>query len=103
MFLNSLNSDTFVLGINDEKIEGHWVYDSDGSPVTWTSWVKYRDYHDPPKQGREGNCAVMLRLTEKNVAGHRPQDWTDFKCSSNSSGYHESRPKSLICQKYTGE
>ena len=101
LFLDSLGADTFILGITDEAEEGQWVFDSDGSALTWFSWVNYGDHADPPKQGRNGNCAVMLRLTEKSLRGHRTQDWTDFNC--NSDAFHEKNPKNLICQKYTGD
>ena len=100
LFLNSLGSDQFILGINDQQTEGHWVFDTDGSPVTWFSWVDWRDYTDPPKQGRDGNCAIMLRQWQEGISGHRPQDWGDTSC--NTTAYRQGIPKSLICQKYTG-
>ena len=101
LFLDSLGSDTFVLGITDEAVEGQWVFESDGSPLTWFSWMHYTHYPERPNSGRNGNCAVMTRRTEDHLSGHRSQDWNDFSCNSNP--YLEELPKSLICQKYTGE
>ena len=69
---------------------------SDGSPVTWLSWVNWRDYVDPPRAGRDGNCAAMLRHQDEHIDWHRSQDWRDFNC--NSSSFMD-KMKSLICQK----
>ena len=99
LFLDSLGADTFVLGINDKMVEGQWVFDTDGLPLTWLSWVKWvpEKYPDAPREGRDGNCAAMLCHQSETVAGHRSQDWRDFACSS--TDYMEEGKKSLVCQK----
>ena len=99
LFLNSLGSEMFTLGINDEEVEGQWVFDSDGSPLTWFSWAKFRDYPDAPNGGRNQNCAMMRRNFDSQHVGHRDQDWGDFWCNSKS----QDQPKSLICEQPAGE
>ena len=88
LFLNSLGTETFLLGINDKRVDGQWVFDSDGSIVTWDSW--FVDVK------RNGNCAFMAR----NYYSHRPQDWDKIPCTSTA---YDALPKALICQKHTGE
>ena len=97
LFLDSLGADTFVLGINDKAVEGQWVFDSDGSPVNSSSWVKYTNLTDTPRNVTNLNCAVMLRHHNEDLAGHRRQDWQDIPCTS--TYYLEGRKKSLVCQK----
>ena len=97
LFLDSLASEMFLLGINDSQVEGQWVYASDGSLVVWKSWVNWRDYPDSPRVDRGQNCAGMLRHHNKQHVGHRSQDWFNLPCPS--SNYFESKPKSLICEK----
>ena len=101
MFLNNLHSDMFILGINDRQVEGQWVFDTDGSPLTWFSWADFQNDRDPPKEGTAGNCAMMMRHQGRNYAGHRPQDWHDINCH-NSTG-DEPDDKSLVCERYIGE
>ena len=96
LFLDSLGAERFVLGINDKKVEGQWVFDSDGSPLTWFSWATYSPW---PRTGN-GHCVSVLCHESKQNAGHRTQDWTNFPCNSNA--YIQARPKSLICQKNKG-
>ena len=97
LFLDSLGSDKFVLGIR--QVQGHWVFDSDGSEVNWKSWVNWVNNPDPPI-GR-GDCIIMLRHHGERFAGHRSQDWSDVPCESND--YLNNLPSSLVCQKYRGE
>ena len=98
-FLDSLGSEMFLLGINDEKDEGQWVYNTDGSALYFFSWVNWTRYPDPPREGRDGNCATMLRNQGTTNAGHRSQDWSDRNCESDS--WLESRPKSLVCERHS--
>ena len=37
-----MNFGQFFLGISDEKEEGKWVYDSDGTEVDFTNWKNNR-------------------------------------------------------------
>ena len=94
LFLDSLGSDKFVLGIR--QVNGQWVFDSDESEVTWKSWAHWANYPDPP---RGGACVAMLRNHEQAVEGTRSQDWFDIPCKSKS--YLDNRPSSLVCQKYS--
>ena len=96
LFLDSLGSDKFVLGIR--QVNGQWVFDSDGSDVNWKSWASWRDYNDPP---RGQDCVAMLRHHGNDWAGSRSQDWFDISCESND--YLNNLPSSLVCQKDSGE
>ena len=84
-----------MLGMSDRGSEGRWVWDSDGSPVTWVSWLK-----SEPNGSDVENCAVMVRLMYRGMEGHRTRDWADVNCGSDA--FVKSQDTSLICQKYTG-
>ena len=98
LFLDSLGSDKFVMGI--KQVQDEWVFVTDGSPVTWKSWVSWRDYPDPPRGG-SFHCVAMLRTHGTTWVGSRSQDWFDLPCESSS--YLDNLPTSLVCQKYRGE
>ena len=100
LFLDSFDADTFALGINNKNAEGQWVFDWDGSPLTWMSWAKWTNYLSWPRNGH-GNCVSMNCRAGNRYAGHRTQDWTNYPCESTS--YIDERPKSLVCEKATGE
>ena len=100
-FLDSLGVDTFVLGMTDRDVEGQWVWESDGSLVSWTRWVQWIASNggipqEPDGGAREG-CALMMRQTVSHRRGHRPDGWIDFSCP-----YLRSLPKNLICQRNPG-
>ena len=61
-FLNNLNSDTFVLGMNNKETEGtSLVWDSDGTPVV------YQRKFDRPKSkelGFDQVCSLDREYTE---------------------------------------
>ena len=99
-FLDSLDTDMFALGMTDRKEEGVFVWDSDGSPVTWTSWIKWTATHSEPNGGPDSNCVIMARGMYSENVGHRTDGWVDYNC--NSYPYYKSQPKSLICQKNPG-
>ena len=90
-FLNSLATDSFFLGMTDTADEGQWVWDSDGSPVTWTNWI-----FEEPNGGRGENCVMMFRQFMSDSNGHRTDGWNDLPCQSN-----ENRG-SLICERSLG-
>ena len=91
----------FILGINDKIVEGQWVFDTDGSLVTWKDWVQWVNYPGHPRNGRAGNCAGMLRRHGTQWAGHRSEGWFDMSCESDD--YMDGKALSLICQKSRGE
>ena len=93
-FLASLNTDKFVLGMNDKKVEGQWVWDSDGSKVTWFNWAKYGWM---PNGGRSDNCAYMVRDFNNLLPLHQRKDWADMKCSSILA--YDLSDKSLVCER----
>ena len=86
-FLNSLNTDLFLLGMSDVETEGTWLWDSDGTPVVWTNWSPT----DPPG-GTDENCAAMLR-----TLGNAGPEWATLLCAYTSA--YDEIAKSLICQK----
>ena len=99
-FLDSLGTEMFTLGMTDRDVEGQWVWDSDGSPVTWKTWVHWTDYGSIPNGGTGKNCALMLRHLQSEWRGHRTDGWADYSCTSDSA--LKTLPKSLICQKNPG-
>ena len=84
----------FILGMNDKEVEGQWVWDSDGSLVTWFNWV---NYEENPNGGRRLNCAYMVRNTNSDNAGHTKKGWADMNCGHNS--WYDSKNKHLVCEK----
>ena len=97
LFIDSLGSEMLVLGINDNDVEHQWVYDSDGSPVSYTSWGTLTDYPPNPYYNTGDNCVGMYRNHNNDLAGQRSQDWFDFNC--NSKPFFEGKSKSLICER----
>ena len=96
-FLDSLCTDMFQLGLTDRDVEGQWVWDSDGSLVTWESWI-----WNEPDGGLNENCMVMARTWQTSKAGHRSEGWIDVLCQSELE-YYTNFPKNLICQRNPGE
>ena len=94
-FLASLDTDMFVLGINDKQVEGHWVFDSDGSQVTWFSWAQYAD--TAPNDGPAGNCAYVIRELNDHHSGHTKKSWEDKRCGYYS--FYDSYDKQLVCER----
>ena len=79
-FLNSMDTLTFFLGTT--RNDNHsWVWDSDGSRVTWTIW-------DPVK--RSHDCAYMKRNTEENTSDK--MRWSSVECSVNNV------PRTTVCE-----
>ena len=73
-------ADVFLLGLNDRKEEGRWVWDSDGTPVTLNWWRGA----EPNNFGNE-DCGVFIWW-----------GWFDMHC-----GYHPRMmlyKRVLICQ-----
>ena len=63
LFIDSLGSEMLMLGINDEAVEGTWVFDSDGSPVDWSKpWIQWRDYPGIPLVKNDLFYSSTLRL-----------------------------------------
>ena len=90
-FLNSLNTDMFLLGLRDVETEDSWQWDSDGTPVLYTNWRP----NGSPNGGLTENCAFVYRNKE-NLGPL----WGDLPCLSDS--YMERQNKNLICQRNTG-
>ena len=100
-FLDSLDADTFLLGLTDKVSEGHWVWDSDGSPVSWASWLMSLNGIKEPDGGLQQNCVAMIRKWQSHKPGHRSEGWFDIYCPS----YEDLKniPTSLVCQRNPGE
>ena len=104
-FLNNLNTDMFLFGMNDRLIEDHWVWGSDGTPVVWTNWrsgdtvgvTKTDGGWRHTDGGIWENCAVMTR----NYDEKEPAKWEDLDCVAES--LFKDIKKSLICQRNRGE
>ena len=90
-FLVDLEGELSPLGMNDDEVEGTWVWNSDGSPVVFNKFE--------PGEGRDGaaeNCALLGR--HSNNKAKSVDVWHDYKCSSED--WFESRPqKRLICER----
>ena len=90
-FLVDLEGELSPLGMNDDEVEGTWVWNSDGSPVVFNNFES--------GEGRDGaaeNCALLGRHIEK--VGKMTDDWHDVPCES--TDWFDSRPtKRLICQR----
>ena len=99
-FLDSLGTEMFTLGMTDRDVEGQWVWDSDGSLVTWTKWVQYTGSKPSPNGGDVENCALMMRNFNSQADGHTSDSWGDYRCGSTS--FWNSKPISLVCQKNPG-
>ena len=81
-FVNSLTVDyLFLLGINDKKKEGTWVWDSDATPVVYENWYP----GEPTNHGNSEHCGVMMGKM-----------WWDINCLYDKQ--RDSYPKVLICQ-----
>ena len=85
----------FALGITDRDVEGQWVWDSDGSPVTWTRWI----FSEPTGDAGE-DYVLMVRHLYSGMTDHKSEGWLDYDHDASSI---TSNPKSLICQKYKGK
>ena len=91
-FLDSLDIDTFSLGMT--KTGSSWTWLSDGEVVGWTNWSEMDII------GGEGqNCAVMIRRHKQGEPGHDSKAWDDITCDQINNTKTEEWPKSLICQK----
>ena len=100
LFLDSLGSNTFLLGIR--YTEGHFIYESDGSVlersafsgVSWGYWLD-----DPrgrfPWEGH-GFCVSMLRNRGIGNRGHKTWNWANNVCASDDN--LQANPKSLVCE-----
>ena len=94
-FLVSLDLDMFVLGINDKKVEGRWVYDSDSSPLTWFYWFNgtrnqfnYRWY-----EKTNLNCVMMVRTLPGSLV---LSTWSIYRCESKMFDVFS---KQLVCER----
>ena len=67
------SSSMFYLGLTDEKTEGNWTWETDGTSVTWTNWMMWR-YRAEPDGGEAQNCAVMMKQ------GVGRGKWADQPC-----------------------
>ena len=93
LFLDSLATDMFVLGINDKQVAGHRVFDSDQSTVIWFNWAPTR-----PRE-RDGHCVAFLGKYHLVHAGYSSEEWFNLNCESED--YFKDKPKSLVCQRST--
>ena len=96
LFLDSLGTEMFVLGMTDRLQEGRWIWESDQTPVTWTGWI-----FTEPNGGSSANCAVMTGTRYSQHEGHRTDGWIDYNCNSREE-FGRNTSKSLICQRNIG-
>ena len=96
-FLDSLGTEMFTLGMTDLLVEGQWVWDSDGSPVTWAGWI-----FSEPNGGTGENSALMVRNMYSSYAEHKSDGWIDYGYAKDKKLSSDSNPKSLICQREPG-
>ena len=90
-FLVDLEGELSPLGMNDDEVEGTWVWDSDGSPVGFSNFESGEG-----RDGADENCALLGRHVQKDTK--MLNVWHDYKCGSED--WFESRPtKRLICQR----
>ena len=95
-FLDSLNAQTFPLGLNDKEEKGVWRWGSDSSLVQWSYWAKFKT--DPNPDGkRRWNCVAMVRhyLQDDRITGRT--SWVDIPCEKEPIA-----AKNLVCQKVAG-
>ena len=71
LFLDSMGTISFFLGLT--KTTGNWIWDSDGTQVTWTIW-------NPVKYNHQ--CAYMSRNTVQERKDQKR--WTSVECSGNN-------------------
>ena len=81
-FLDSLNSESFYLGMTDSAVEGDWLWESDSTEVTWKNWVDWTSIftRDPPNGGTSENCALVLKHNNNKKLGHSTKAWIDHEC-----------------------
>lgn len=80
-FLANLSTTTILLGLSDRGSEGRWAWHSDGSQVTWMTWIHWERFESEPNGGERENCAVMpreeyVRLGEE----YDRRGWEDIQC-----------------------
>ena len=95
-FLDSLNTEMFVLGINDKEVVGQWRFDSDNSPVTWFNWAQKDGI---PNRWPNANCAHMLRNVGDNNhwSGYSKKSWSNYICES--VPFYDTKRKQLVCER----
>ena len=91
----------FALGLTDKVSGGQWVWESDGSPVRWASWIRWADGVREPNEGTSANCVLMARTSFTSNGGHRSDGWLDYSCQSTVN--YKDLPTSLVCQRNPGE
>jgi len=96
-FLDSLNAQTFPLGLTDKEEEGVWRWDSDGALVNWQYWANFRTYGPDPNGGTNENCVVMVKYVLENDILTSSASWVDIKCHNITSS--AITKKNLVCQK----
>ena len=77
----------FWLGMTDTAAEGQWVWNSDGSPVTWTIWGR-----GEPDGGSSQNCVDMLRNYAINIGEGDKKKWGTGGCESPHA-------RTVVCEK----
>ena len=89
-FLLGLETRSFFLGMSDVAREGHWLWGSDGSEVTWNNGLTLPEGAQR-SPANERNCAVMRGGNDGDeFSGESGLE--DVRCGSKDI-------KSLICQR----
>ena len=96
-FLNDLGTGAFLLGMTDTATDGTWVWDSDGTEVTWSLWQPWGE----PNGGDGESCVMMAKSWWDSYGGHNPRAWGDIACDF-SAALINSRSVNLVCERNPG-
>ena len=95
-FLDHLDTNMFVLGMNNNNQDQVYVWDSDGTHVQFSRWL-----NDKPINS-DTYCVIMMRnLATKET--HNSDRWMQIPCNGEGVKVDDSyNDISLICQRDTG-
>ena len=89
-----------MIGLTDEVTEGHWVWVSDRSEVTWLNWAVWSGGYPEPDNLDTHNCAKLMNVEPATVIGEYQGVWGDYICSG---GTPNTYVKKLVCQRKEGD
>ncbi|VDI57434.1 neurocan core protein [Mytilus galloprovincialis] len=72
-WIKSIVKDQMWIGLNDRQTEGHWVWDSDNSSLTYNDWSPVN-----PNGGKRENCCMFCKAScSSSGSSYR---WNDAPC-----------------------